>query len=657
MLIICLSLSCSDKRIQEFDKQELKVNKFINSELQKIIDYQNQRNTIALLGYFEHPEILYRETAVLAMASVQDTIALINLFEVLKNEKSIRLRMAAAFSIGQTGSRKAEKDLIEAFQNESSEKVKVKILESIGKCGSDTGLIFVTSIIGSSSDSVILNGALLGLARFSLRNIFSMPAIEKIVTILREKQYSEVTKYYASIALVRLKEFDLSTHFKDISACYSNSSDVNLKMNLAVSISKAKTDESLIFLEKIVLSNDDYRIKVNALKGFQNFDFDKTCKIIFKALEDTNINIAIQASETIQLKGSKKYIEDYLSMARKIKNWRVRSNLYSAALNISANKDKVSQIIISEYKTSENIYEKAGLLRALGNDVANYKFVNTQIALKDKNVIKSSGMEALANMVKDSNFVVANEKSIKSGMHNLTEEFAIIFKNAIISGDIAQIAIAAEAVRSSVTDFRKYYKNSYFLTQALNNCHLPQEIDSYRELKKTIAYINGTKETEEIELKSIAPDWKYIIQIPYNQQIKIYTSKGEILLQLDVNLAPLSVSNFLKLVNQKYFNNKLIHRTVPNFVVQDGCPRGDGWGGPDYTICSEFAMNYYSEGSLGMASAGKDTEASQWFITHSPTPHLDGRYTNFGKVISGMETVHLLEVGDTIRNIEVLRNN
>jgi cyclophilin family peptidyl-prolyl cis-trans isomerase len=94
---------------------------------------------------------------------------------------------------------------------------------------------------------------------------------------------------------------------------------------------------------------------------------------------------------------------------------------------------------------------------------------------------------------------------------------------------------------------------------------------------------------------------------------------------------------------------------VPNFVVQTGCPRGDGFGSLDFTIRSEVAGTYYNEeGYLGMASAGPHTEGTRFFITHSPTPHLDGRYTIFGKVISGMQVIHQLEMGDSISQINIL---
>jgi len=89
-------------------------------------------------------------------------------------------------------------------------------------------------------------------------------------------------------------------------------------------------------------------------------------------------------------------------------------------------------------------------------------------------------------------------------------------------------------------------------------------------------------------------------------------------------------------------------------VIQGGCPRGDGWGSENYSIRSELGPLRYNEGYVGMASSGKDTEGVQWFITHSPTPHLDGRYSIFAKVIYGMEVVHQIEIGDQIHSIEIL---
>ena len=146
-------------------------------------------------------------------------------------------------------------------------------------------------------------------------------------------------------------------------------------------------------------------------------------------------------------------------------------------------------------------------------------------------------------------------------------------------------------------------------------------------------------------------------KIPSDQKAIIKTSKGDITIRLFVDEAPGSVANFVTLASNKYYDGKFFHRVVPNFVVQGGCPRGDGWGSEAYSIRSEFSQRRYKTGSIGMASAGKDTEGTQWFITHSATPHLEGRYTLFAEVVQGMEVVHQIEVGDTIISVEIINFN
>jgi cyclophilin family peptidyl-prolyl cis-trans isomerase len=138
--------------------------------------------------------------------------------------------------------------------------------------------------------------------------------------------------------------------------------------------------------------------------------------------------------------------------------------------------------------------------------------------------------------------------------------------------------------------------------------------------------------------------------------VKLETVRGDVYMDLYPRAAPFSVTSILKLATQRGFYRGLaFHRVVPNFVVQGGDPRGDGWGGPGYAIRSEFSMLSFETGSVGLASAGKDTEGSQFFITHSPQPHLDGRYTVVGKVTSGMDVVDRIEPDDRIYDLSIIR--
>ncbi|MCO6510415.1 MAG: peptidylprolyl isomerase [Aridibacter famidurans] len=133
------------------------------------------------------------------------------------------------------------------------------------------------------------------------------------------------------------------------------------------------------------------------------------------------------------------------------------------------------------------------------------------------------------------------------------------------------------------------------------------------------------------------------------------TAKGSFEIEFFPEEAPLTVDNFVKLAEKGYFNGIDIHRVVANFVVQDGDPRGDGNGGPGWSIRCEINRLPYERGMVGMALSGKDTGGSQWFVTHSPQPHLDGGYTVFGKVSEeGMKIVDRLVRGDTIERVEIV---
>ncbi len=132
------------------------------------------------------------------------------------------------------------------------------------------------------------------------------------------------------------------------------------------------------------------------------------------------------------------------------------------------------------------------------------------------------------------------------------------------------------------------------------------------------------------------------------------TVKGVFTIDLLPEDAPLTVDNFVKLAKSRYFNGLEIHRVVPNFVMQDGDPRGDGNGGPGWSIRCEVNMVPYDRGAVGMALSGKDTGGSQWFATHSPQPHLDGGYTVFGRVNeTGMKVVDNIVRGDKIISVRI----
>jgi cyclophilin family peptidyl-prolyl cis-trans isomerase len=157
-----------------------------------------------------------------------------------------------------------------------------------------------------------------------------------------------------------------------------------------------------------------------------------------------------------------------------------------------------------------------------------------------------------------------------------------------------------------------------------------------------------------VQTRNTAADYeRAIARLGKQVTAVVTTSKGSFTINLLPDEATLTVDNFVQLARRQYFNGFTVPRVVPNFVMQDGDPRGDGNGGPGYQIRCEINEVPYARGAVGMALSGKDTGGSQWFVTHSPQPHLDGGYTVFGNVVSGMEVVDAIARGDVISSIVI----
>ena len=223
--------------------------------------------------------------------------------------------------------------------------------------------------------------------------------------------------------------------------------------------------------------------------------------------------------------------------------------------------------------------------------------------------------------------------------------------------DVSLVAMAATILRDSTLSGNSKTllpipSDTRFVEEAMQQMRLPRDIESYGELLKTMRFLEGKPVDGNLKPEFNHPiDWDLVARIPNDQHIEIVTDAGTIVCELWVNDAPGTVAQFVKLIQNSFYANKRLHRVVPGFVIQDGCPRGDGYGSTMETIRSEFTRRKFDAGVLGMASAGPDTESCQWFITHTRTPHLNGRYTAFGKVVKGMEIVHLLGYGAHIQNI------
>jgi peptidyl-prolyl cis-trans isomerase B (cyclophilin B) len=133
----------------------------------------------------------------------------------------------------------------------------------------------------------------------------------------------------------------------------------------------------------------------------------------------------------------------------------------------------------------------------------------------------------------------------------------------------------------------------------------------------------------------------------------IDTSRGTMVFQLYKQVAPLTVANFVNLATRGFYDGLTFHRVVADFMAQGGDPAGNGSGGPGYQFEDEIAMRLNQEGILAMANAGRNTNGSQFFVTHQAAPHLNGAHTVFGLIVSGKEVIRQIRVGDVINSITI----
>ncbi len=618
-------------------RNENESNKFSDAVLREIYTFQDQRDTDSLLNYLDHPDPTYRKEAALAFGSVQDSLAIPELVYLLKDENR-DVRLYAAYALGQIGSEAAEQGIINALDIEKVPLVRRELLEALGKCATNEGLERL--LIEQAQDSLERAGIAWGLYRAGSRGILSEKGTAVALAMLDIRNGFDV-RLGAAHYLYRTPEVNIEPHLSWVLESAQNDVAPAVRMASTRALSKVTADEVAAALSNILSNDTDYRVRVNALIAMATQDYEKVKGAAFQALQHSNVNTVVAAATYIARNAPEADLEQVAAVARGIDNIRSKALLLGAVLRQTEDKVAISAELQELYGSAESSYEKAQLLAAMSNDITNYHFIKEQTFGATEKRISTSGMQALAAIRRNEEFTE-------------TADFDELIRRSVATGDLAMIGTATGLIRDEDLSYREVFSDYQFLEEAKAAVEIPRDQDAIVMLDRAIAYLKGEEfETPENEYGHPI-DWDAVLTIPVDQRLKITTGKGEIVFEMLIEEAPGSAINFITLAKQGYYNGRTFHRVVPNFVVQGGCPRGDGWGGEDYSIRSELGMARYGDGYVGMASSGKDTEGVQWFITHSPTPHLDGRYSIFARVVAGMDVVHNMEVGDHIQSIELL---
>lgn len=629
-----------------------------DKQLQKIYSFQNEAISDSLYPYFRDKDPTYRYAAALAFASHQDSTAIDSLTFLLKDPID-EVRAAAAYAIGQIGSLKGESRLIQAFDQQDTlgqfRQANRAILEAVGKCGSTQSLSFISTIkTYNAKDTALVEGQALAIYRFGLRNEIDTNGTKRMIQMVSNTAYPFNARLFAANYLYRMQNLRLAGYETTLAQSLFKEPDARIRMALVIALGKTQMPTALDALKSQFNLEKDYRVRCNILTALGNFPYEEVQDLALSALRDNKLPVAERASSYFLTHGDASEATSYWRLAKDTLPWQVQMNLYQAANRhlpyyFEEYKGYINSELRRKYSSSTNIYEKMAVFQALAESGWNYRYIYREGMDSEQKPIQTASIRALSSISRNPNFYQAFSGSSR----RVERDLASHFMQAIRTLDDGMVAEASIALRNDQRSYKTILADSIpVLDSILNILELPRQVEAYNELKNSISYLKGVPFTPSKLSPNRPIDWQQLEKLTPIPTAEVKTSRGDIEIELYPWLAPGTVANFIKLAREGFYDSKNFHRVVPNFVIQGGCPRGDGYGGVDYTIRSELPpLSYNEAGYVGMASAGLHTEGCQFFITHAPTLHLDGRYTIFAKVIKGLELVHQVEIGDQIETI------
>jgi cyclophilin family peptidyl-prolyl cis-trans isomerase/HEAT repeat protein len=620
-----------------------------------VYNFADERNSEVLIEYLQNESDELRERACLLFGSMNSKEAIAPLFKILKSDKDVNVRKAAAFSLGQYQQETLRDSLYKYFLVEVNSSVKNALLVAIGKCDGAEILLKNRKEIKSYYDE--------SLAEALFYSIRKHPEQANIIPLLNELINNQgECRFYAASALSKIKADITSSHDK-IKSIISDESNVSTRSVLIRCIA-ISGENDLAYIDNLFKSEKEYLCRLSIIRGISSWKSSTASKLIQLALNDEHPHIRETAAEYLLNHENEISLDLVKKCASVEKSPRTKYYEYEYLLSKSKTQESsvISDLLKKNYSTEKDEYVRGYIVKALSADFSNLPFIEEECFNTTSILIREFCFEALLKIRSSKHFPeYAQAWKKTTSAQSLDDHFKDIILECIATYDVSLVALGAGYLRdttllgSSKSVLPIPYADVKFLEDAMSKMRLPRDIESYTELLKTLRFLEGKAVDGDLKAEFNHPiDWDLVERIPVNQHIAIVTEFGSIEAELWVNDAPGTVANFVKLIQDQFYTNKRLHRVVPGFVIQDGCPRGDGFGSTMQTIRSEFTTRNFDEGVLGMASAGPDTESCQWFITHTRTPHLNGRYTAFGKVTKGMDIVHRLEIGAKILRIELL---
>ena len=618
---------------------------------------------VALREALSHANPAVRRQGALAAGRIGD-VAAVDLLLPALSDSSASVQTAAAFALGLVKDARAIPALMLSVNNGQIEAV-----TAIAKIGGDDGARALSDIIASASPGAsapVVDQALLESWRLGPR--------APVTQLVRFADASApATRWRALYSLARLRSAQgAASLIRGLT-----DQDLQTRTVAARGISKALLDSarlnprSAIDALRPLLDDPDAHLRVNALRALASFRDSSLASVVAPLAAHLDIGVAVQAETTLGvLRGA---------AAIAVLRARLTSSVFAIkrqALIALAQADSAAGVIAAAAVTGDADWrwrsvaaEAFGAARGRGR-------LEAQLADPDGRVV-AQALQALQRIVPASDssllpparaLLTHADPAVRSvaadliGRQPSIDDVDLLvaaytraegdpFNDARLSAVTALGAITAASSSGRLRVATKFVsavaRPDDYLVRRLAADTLPDTRDVWGPVLpittgRTIA-----------DYRDVARRWLWPALAGTNPHIVLETDRGTIEIELLPAEAPLTVAAFMGLIDRRFFDGTRWHRVVPNFVVQDGDPRGDGWGGPGagFVLRDEINPVRYETGRVGMALSGPDTGGSQYFITHSAQPHLDGIYTIFGRVVSGVVVLNAIGQGDRIRSI------
>ncbi|QCK13820.1 peptidylprolyl isomerase [Mangrovivirga cuniculi] len=632
LLLLAILISCDSKDIQYSDNGFSWSDPEVN---ELYLASQNRNSEIVEESLSSENGFLILEALKIAgsFPSEKFTDEIKNLLRAEDQE----IRKKAAFAAGQNGS----PDLLEPLKDQLSEEqipsVIKELLVSIGKIDGEQSIVFLSGF-NPDSDAEI-EGQTIGLFHCLLNNNITNSAVRQMTENVGNKNLSNEARRYAAGYLGRLPVgFDLNRYAGKLREAYTISNDEEEKQHLLIAFSRCNRDVKILEMLKGISENEneDFRYRVLALQSLQFFPYIEARESVYKAALSDIPKVAKEAANYFINLGNANDAVQYLSLGAKQKYLPASAMLLQAACKYGSKPviEKVLPYVQDQFKKTSDPYDKAALMPIF--------------------MYSNEGIEELSLYAKEGNHPVIRTTALNTLTKNLledykedpdkVEQYADGLTNLLFASDTVVVRQTAGLFMSNDLSLQKYLDEKTI-----------SRIDTIEELSSLSKFLKTGSKPGNSRLRYNPSDYDVGILENYSDTInaEIITNEGVIEIELYPDIAPITVINFLKLSEDGYFSNNNYHRVENNFVIQDGCPRGDGYGHPPFRIISEFSPNSFEKGMLAMASSGRDTESSQWFITHRFSPHLDGAYTIFGSVSGALDEVYKVQTGTEILDIVI----